>query len=67
MLNTSDMLDVFVSINSETTQIVDESKAKISVLDQAKAPYVKASKNIDQNLHDQITSVNDTLYATRDA
>ena len=67
MSNTSDMLDVFVGINSETTQIVDESKAKISVLDQAKAPYVKASKNIDQNLHDQITSVNDTLYATRDA
>ena len=67
MSNTSDMLGVFVGINSETIQIVDESKAKISVLDQAKAPYVKAARNIDQNLHDQITSVNDTLYATRDA
>ena len=61
------MLGVFVGINSETTQIVDECKAKISVLDQAKTPYVKAARNIDQNLHDQITSVNDTLYATRDA
>ena len=67
MSNTSDMLGVFVGINSETTQIVDECKAKISVLDQAKGAYVNATKNIDQNLHDQITSVNDTIYATRDA
>ena len=67
MSNTSDMLGVFVGINSETTQIVDECKAKISVLDQAKGAYVSATTNIDQNLHDQITSVNDTIYATRDA
>lgn len=67
MSNTSDMIDVFVGIDSETTSIVDESKAKISVLAQAKTPYVNATKNIDQNLHDQITPVNDTLYATRDA
>tara|TARA_Y100000015_G_scaffold39046_1_gene42522 strand:- start:102 stop:1646 length:1545 start_codon:yes stop_codon:yes gene_type:complete len=67
MSNTSDMLGVFVGINSETTHIVDECKAKISVLDQAKGAYVKATTNIDQNLHDQITPVNDTIYATRDA
>lgn len=67
MSNTSDMVDVFNNIDGETTNIVNESKAKISVLDQAKGPYAKAAKNIDQNLHNQITSVNDTLYATRDA
>lgn len=61
------MVDVFKNIDSETKNIVDESKAKISVLDQAKGPYVQAAKNIDQNLHNQITSVNDTLYATRAA
>ena len=41
-------------------------KPKISVLDQAKGAYVKATTNIDQNLHDQITPVNDTIYATRE-
>ncbi len=61
------MLDVFNTIDSETVNLVDECKAKISVLDQAKGAYVKATTNIDQNLHDQITPVNDTLYATRDA
>ena len=67
MSNTSDMVDVFKNIDSETKNIVDESKAKISVLDQAKGPYVQAAKNIDQNLHDQLTIVNNTLYATRAA
>jgi len=67
MSNTSDMLDVFNTIDSETVSVVDECKAKISVLDQAKGAYVKATTNIDQNLHDQITPVNDTIYATRDA
>jgi len=67
MSNTSDMLDVFKTIDSETVNVIDECKAKISVLDQAKGAYVKATTNIDQNLHDQITPVNDTLYATRDA
>jgi len=61
------MVDVFVGINGETTSAVNECKAKISVLDQAKGPYVKAAKNLDRNLHDQITVVNETLYATRDA
>ena len=67
MSNTSDMLDVFKTIDSETVSIVDECKAKISVLDQAKGAYVNATKNIDQNLHDQLTSVNNTIYTTRDA
>jgi len=67
MSNTSDMVDVFNNIDSETKNVVDESKAKISVLDQAKTPYVKAATNVDRSLHNQITSVNDTLYATRDA
>ena len=67
MSNTSDMIDVFNTIDSETVNLVDECKAKISVLDQAKGAYVSATTNIDQNLHDQITSVNDTIYATRDA
>ena len=67
MSNTSDMLDVFKTIDSETVNVIDECKAKISVLDQAKGAYVKATTNIDQNLHDQITPVNDTIYATRDA
>ena len=67
MSNTSDMIDVFNTIDSETVSLVDECKAKISVLDQAKGAYVSATTNIDQNLHDQITSVNDTIYATRDA
>ena len=55
MSNTSDMIGVFDTIDSETVSLVDECKAKISVLDQAKGPYVKATTNIDQNLHDQIT------------
>ena len=42
MSNTSDMLGVFVGINSETIQIVDESKAKISVLDQGRIFYDNA-------------------------
>ena len=67
MSNTSDMVDVFIGINGETTALVSECKAKISVLDQAKGPYVRAAKNLDRNLHDQITTVNNTLYATRDA
>ena len=67
MSNTSDMVDVFKNIDSETKNVVDESKAKISVLDQAKTPYVKAATNVDRSLHDQLTIVNNTLYATRDA
>ena len=35
MSNTSDMLDVFKTIDSETVNVIDECKAKISVLDQA--------------------------------
>jgi len=67
MSNTSDMVDVFKNIDSETKNVVDESKAKISVLDQAKTPYVKAATNVDRSLHDQLTIVNNTLYATRSA
>ena len=61
------MVDVFKNIDSETKNIVDESKAKISVLDQAKGQYVQAAKNIDRSLHDQLTVVNNTLYTTRAA
>ena len=67
MSNTSDMLDVFKTIDSETVNVVDECKAKISVLDQAKGAYVRATTNIDQNLHNQITPVNDTIYEVRDS
>ena len=68
MSNTSDIFDVFKTIDSETVNVIDECKAKISVLDQAKGKLIRQNTtNIDQNLHDQITPVNDTIYATRDA
>lgn len=68
MSNTSDMKDVFIGIPKDTGIVVDESKAKISVLDAAKIPYVNATENLDEEIFNvKITPTNDTLYAVRDA
>ena len=50
-------------IKVDAPQIQNEAKRKISILDTAKIPYQRATVNLDKNLHEQITSVNDTLYA----
>ena len=67
MSNTSDMKGNLSSIPKDSVNIVDESKAFISILDTAKEPYFNATKNLDEAVHDLITPVNDTLYAVRDA
>lgn len=67
MSNTSDMVSVLSGISSDQTVIHNEAKRKISILDAAKNPYFKATKNLDQVIHDQITEVNDTIYAVKSA
>ena len=67
MSNTSDMKDTLNGIPKDNVTVVDEAKAFISVLDAAKEPYFNATRNLDEEIHDLITPVNNTLYAVRDA
>ena len=67
MSNTSDMKGNLSSIPKDSVNIVDESKAFISILDTAKEPYFNATKNLDQEVHDLITPVNNTLYDVKAA
>lgn len=67
MSNTSDMKDTLNGIPKDNITVVDESKALISVLDAAKEPYFNATKNLDEEIHDLLTPVNNSLYAVRDA
>ena len=62
-----DIVNNVSDIKKNAPIIQDEAKRKISILDTAKIPYQKATTNLDRNLHEQVTSVNDTLYAVRDA
>lgn len=64
--NSDSMLDTLSTITGDTIIVQDEAKRQISVLDVAKIPYTNATKNLDRALHNLITPVNDTLYATRD-
>lgn len=65
--NSDAMLDTLSTVTGDTMIVQDEAKRQISVLDTAKIPYTNATKNLDRALHNLITPVNDTLYATRDA
>ena len=67
MTYSESMVQNVSTIVNDAPIIQDEAKSKISTLDTAKIPFQRAATNLDRNLHDQITSVNDTLYATRDA
>ena len=60
---TVSMVKNLSGITSDSPVIQDECKRQISILDTAKIPYQRATVNLDKNLHEQITSVNDTLYA----
>lgn len=62
-----DIVNNVSEIKKNAPIIQDEAKRKISILDTAKIPYQKATTNLDRNLHEQVTSVNDTLYAVRNA
>ena len=62
-----DIVNNVSDIKTNAPIIQDEAKRKISILDTAKIPYQKATTNLDRNLHEQVTSVNDTLYAVRSA
>ena len=62
-----DIVNNVSEIKKNAPIIQDEAKRKISILDTAKIPYQKATTNLDRNLHDQVTEVNDTLYAVRNA
>lgn len=66
-VNSDSMLDTLSTVTGDTIIVQDECKRQISVLDTAKIPYANATKNLDRALHNLITPVNDTLYATRDA
>ena len=62
-----DIVNNVSDIRTNAPIIQDEAKRKISILDTAKIPYQRATTNLDRNLHDQVTEVNDTLYAVRNA
>jgi hypothetical protein len=66
-VNSDSMLDTLSTVTGDVPIVQDECKRNISVLDTAKIPYANATKNLDRALHNLITPVNDTLYATRDA
>lgn len=63
---TVSMVKNLSGITSDSPVIQDECKRQISILDTAKIPYQQATTNLDRNLHEQVTSVNDTLYTVRD-
>lgn len=65
MTNSEELVKDITGIKVDFPIIQDEAKKKISILDTAKIPFQRATTNLDRNLHDQITSVNDTLYAVR--
>lgn len=65
--NSDEMLNTLSTLTENSTVVYDESRRQISILDVAKTPYLNATKNLDRALHNLITPVNDTLYATRDA
>ncbi len=66
-VNSDSMLDTLSTVTGDVPIVQDECKRNISVLDTAKIPYANATKNLDRALHNLITPVNDTIYATRDA
>tara|TARA_B100000085_G_scaffold106784_1_gene97312 strand:+ start:312 stop:1859 length:1548 start_codon:yes stop_codon:yes gene_type:complete len=65
--NSDGILSTLTTIEADTTTVYDESKRQISVLDVAKIPYHKATKNLDRACHDLITPVNDSIYEVRNA
>ena len=67
MSNSESMVQKMSTIVNDAPIIQDESKLKISTLDTAKIPFQQAATNLDRNLHNQITEVNDTIYAVMNA
>ena len=65
--NSDGILSTLTTIEADTTTVYDESKRQISVLDVAKIPYHKATKNLDRACHALITPVNDSIYEVRNA
>ena len=64
--NSQAMTDQFAGIASDTTVVHNEAKRQISILDSAKDPYFKATRNLDRVIHDTLTPVNASLVKVRD-
>ena len=63
--NSQAMTDQFAGIASDTTVVHNEAKRQISILDSAKDPYFKATRNLDRVIHETITPVNESLVTVR--